>query len=97
MGLKALVTLDLIDAGSNYREEFYVSLKEKKWIKLAAPETTWKISFNDSSTRSSVSSWVRSCLKEAKSVSYVNNPNETASKVIYAIQMALESIEQGEI
>jgi hypothetical protein len=47
MGLKALLTLDLPDASSKQREDFYDKLKAFNWSKLAGLTTAWFASFKD--------------------------------------------------
>lgn len=85
MGYKALVTLDLLDATTKQREDFYETLKEEKWIKIPNLDTAWKISFSDGGTRDGAVNILKKHIKKAKEKSKVK-------RVDYAIQLDLNDL-----
>lgn len=85
MGYKALVTLDLLEASSKQREDFYEVLKNEKWVKIPNLDTAWKISFADNVTRIEAIKIIQNHIRKAKEKSNVK-------RVDYALQLDLNDL-----
>lgn len=66
MCLKALVTIDLLEAENSERNIFYEYLREKNWKKIENLTTAWKVSFTETATRSSAITTIENHLRQAK-------------------------------
>ncbi len=85
MGYKVLVTLDLLEAATKEREEFYEVLKSENWIKISNLDTAWKINFQDGGTKTGIINILKGHIKKAKEKSRLK-------RVDYAIQADLEDL-----
>jgi hypothetical protein len=85
MGYKALVTLDLLEAATKEREEFYEVLESENWIKISNLDTAWKINFIDGGTRIGAINTIKNDLEKAKQKS-------KTKRVDYAIQIDVNDV-----
>lgn len=83
----ALITFDLTEATPTEREQFYQTLRQKRWLQLNNLTTAWKCRKQKAGRNSAILE-IEQDLKYAKAVSLV-------SRVDYALQINAEDMKQS--
>jgi hypothetical protein len=73
MGLKALLTVDLVNATPEQRKVFDDEMVTLKWSKLKSASTTWKASFEDKASRAGAIEVAKSEVAKAALVAKVKS------------------------
>lgn len=87
MGYKALITIDTT-ATADQRKMVYEHLEKENWQKIPKLTTSWKATFNDTTSREDAIKVLVSDLEKAKKVSGATN-------VEYAMQLDKIDVNMG--